>query len=111
MLDGLKRGTYKVTELETQRYEVASVNADGSNCKNNVVSAKGQESVTFEIGTPKETDMSGKKGVANFRNKKTTDSGKRTDTDVRVNRFTKENGKWTWKGYDLSTSKPTSKQQ
>ena len=106
VLSGLEKGKYIVTELKTQRYSLASIDATGSTCINSTTST----SVTFEIGMSA-GDGVGDKGIAQFVNTKTGDSGKRTDTDVRVNRFTKENGKWTWKGYDLSTSKPTNNQQ
>ncbi len=106
VLSGLEKGKYIVTELKTQRYSLTNIETTGSTCINSTTST----SVTFEIGMSA-GDGVGDKGVAKFVNKKTGDSGKRTDTDVRVNRFTKENGEWTWKGYDLSTSKPTSNQQ
>lgn len=110
-LSGLEKGDYRVTELKSQRYTLdkTQTTTEGSTCTDTPY--EDGDGVVFHIGTPSENDEVGARGVAKFVNTKTGDSGKRTDTDVRVNRFTKENGKWTWKGYDLSTSKPTSNQQ
>ena len=108
-LTNLPKGDYKITELETLKFKNTSITAeDDTTC----ASDSDDSQITFHIGTAKAgVEDRGQMGVAKFVNKKTGDNGKRTDTDVRVNRFTKENGKWTWKGYDLSTSKPTSNQQ
>lgn len=110
-LSGLEKGDYRVTELKSQRYTLDKnqTTTEGSTCTDTPY--EDGDGVVFHIGTPSENDEVGARGVAKFVNTKTGDSGKRTDTDVRVNRFTKENGKWTWEGYDLSTSKPTSNQQ
>ena len=110
-LSGLEKGDYRVTELKSQRYTLDKnqTTTEGSTCTDTPY--EDGDGVVFHIGTPFENDEVGARGVAKFVNTKTGDSGKRTDTDVRVNRFTKENGKWTWEGYDLSTSKPTSNQQ
>ena len=108
-LTNLPKGDYKITELKTLKFKNTSITAeDDTTC----ASDSDDSQITFHIGTAKAgVEDRGQMGVAKFVNKKTGDNGKRTDTDVRVNRFTKENGKWTWKGYDLSTSKPTSNQQ
>ena len=108
-LTNLPKGDYKITELETLKFTNTSITAeDDTTC----ASDSDANQITFHIGTAKEgAQDKGQIGIAKFVNEKTGDSGKRTDTDVRVNRFTKENGKWTWKGYDLSTSKTTSNQQ
>lgn len=92
IIENLPRGEYTITELETQRYKLQSV-ADGSG---NLTGTASENSITFEIGCGENKDnYTALEGKSVFTNKKTGDSGKRTDTDVVINRFVRqEDGSW-----------------
>lgn len=85
-LDRLPRGTYRVTELDSMRYQVtdASVETD-TTCTSEVK----EKSVIFNIGTPESSDKhswEAKYGHANFANDKINDTSY-SDTDVVVNKY------------------------
>lgn len=92
MIENLPRGKYTITELGTQRYTLQSV-ADGSGSLTGTVSEK---SITFEIGCGENKEnYNDLEGKSVFTNKKSGDSGKRTDTDVVINRFVRqEDNSW-----------------
>ena len=92
MIENLPRGTYTITELGTQRYTLQSV-ADGSGSLKGTAS---ENAITFEIGCGgNKENYNALEGKSVFTNKKTGDSGKRTDTDVVINRFVRqEDGSW-----------------
>ena len=85
-LDRLPRGTYRVTELDSMRYQVTddSVETD-TTCTSEVK----EKSVIFNIGTPESSDKhswEAKYGHANFVNDKINDTSY-SDTDVVVNKY------------------------
>lgn len=109
ILSGLPRGTYTVTELSTQKFNFDSLKVEeGTTCECTNLT----NSVVFRIGTGGEsgTDTLGKTGEVTFTNEKVGPSTN-TDTDVIVNRFVYEGGKWTIKqirdpGYGQTESTP-----
>lgn len=109
ILSGLPRGTYTVTELSTQKFNFDSLKVEeGTTCEYTNLT----NSVVFQIGTSGEsgTDTLGKTGEVTFTNEKVGPSTN-TDTDVIVNRFVYEGGKWTIKqirdpGYGQTESTP-----
>lgn len=109
ILNGLPRGTYTVTELSTQKFNFDSLKVEeGTTCECTNLT----NSVVFQIGTGDEsgTDTLGKTGEVTFTNEKVGPSTN-TDTDVIVNRFVYEDGKWTIKqirdpGYGQTESTP-----
>lgn len=92
VLSNLPRGTYEVTELDTQRFDLEGIDITGSNC----LARKTESSATFVIGKDKagEANATAILGKVTFTNNK-KDGGKRTDTDVVRNRF-KKNADGTW---------------
>lgn len=109
ILNGLPRGTYTVTELSTQKFNFDSLKVEeGTTCEYTNLT----NSVVFQIGTGDEsgTDTLRKTGEVTFTNEKVGPSTN-TDTDVIVNRFVYEGGKWTIKqirdpGYGQTESTP-----
>ena len=109
ILNGLPRGRYTVTELSTQKFNFDSLKVEeGTTCEYTNLT----NSVVFQIGTGDEsgTDTLGKTGEVTFTNEKVGPSTN-TDTDVIVNRFVYEGGKWTIKqirdpGYGQTESTP-----
>lgn len=103
VLGNLEKGDYRVTELETGKYKPQSVVDAGSTCTQEPTNTEMKKEIIFHIGTPLPSDKEclGKTGKVTFTNEKKGESGKRTDTDVKVNRFTKTDGKWTWEGYTV----------
>ena len=93
-LKNLPKGTYKVTELDTQKYELKSVENNESNC--DVKPEK--SSITFTLGgsNPNErANIEWTLGKAKFVNEKDAPNTN-TDTDVYVNRFIRnEDGSYT----------------
>ena len=101
-LDNLKKGTYTIEELDTQRYDTTTISSDGST----------QGIVTIQDAIKKATvtigDSSGSKnkqtGVITYTNTKNQDPGSLTDTDVVINQFTYSNSE---NGYTFSQEEPT----
>ena len=100
VLSGLPRGTYTVTELDTQRFKLTGVDTTGTTCETSSTT----ESATFTIGTDAKgnTSLDATTGAVTFTNKKNENPGKRTDTDVVLNRFTK-NADGTWSVSQIPT--------
>lgn len=94
-LKNLPRGSYTITELDTQRYSFNKVisykDGDIQGTPDNDT-----KSITFDIGVGNNKDNYDQlTGSALFYNKRTGNSGKRTDTDVVLNRFIKKaDGSW-----------------
>ena len=97
LLNGLEKGTYRITELTTQKYSLVSLEGEIKE-KTESSSESQNDTITFTIGDAigvTESKFARTIQVC-FTNEKTGPSTN-TDTDVVVNRFVKENGKWTIK--------------
>lgn len=85
-LSDLPRGTYTITELKSQRYNVSAMSGDGT-----YDSAAKAFTVTFgEADIPtviEDDDDTVITKAVKITNTKTADTGKRTDTDVVLNRY------------------------
>ena len=104
-LTGLAKGTYKITELETQKYELNSIRMTERNIEESTPVNMEEKSITFTIGEQHiEKNVTGytckdQEAQVLFENEK--DSPKsNTDTDVRLNRFVKKDGKWVIESYE-----------
>lgn len=93
-LKNLPKGTYQVTELNTQKYELESVEDNGSNCDFKST----EKSITFILGgfhPDERANTNWTQGKAKFVNKKEAPNTN-TDTDVYVNRFVRnDDGTYT----------------
>ena len=93
LLSNLPRGSYTVTELKTQRYNLSSVQDNGGSVTGDVDG----NSITFDIGVnDNATNYEELDGKAIFNNEKNDDPGKRTDTDVVMNRFVYDEDEDEW---------------
>lgn len=95
ILKGLPKGEYTITELPTIRYENAGVKV-----KNNIPhNSTGTNEVTVCIGyTSTEdttTNVENRIGQVEFQNTR-KESSKLTDSDIRLNRFTKSGSTWEY---------------
>ena len=104
-LTGLAKGTYKITELETQKYGLNSIRMTERNIEESTPVNMEEKSITFTIGEQHiEKNVTGytckdQEAQVLFENEK--DSPKsNTDTDVRLNRFVKKDGKWVIESYE-----------
>lgn len=99
-LKGLKKGTYIIEELDTQRYDSTTINCDGST--NVIVTPDASnKKVTVQIGMG---EHKGKQiGVITYTNRK-NEGGSLTDTDVVINRFTYSGSD---EGYTFKQEEPT----
>ena len=93
ILKGLPKGEYTITELPTIRYENTGVKV-----KNNIPhKSTGTNEVTVCIGYKSaeddETDIEKRIGQVEFHNTR-KESSKLTDSDIRLNRFTKSGDIW-----------------
>ncbi|BFK22480.1 hypothetical protein F300043A5_07750 [Massilimicrobiota timonensis] len=86
-IDGLEKGTYTITELDSIRYDLESLVIDDST---NVVFATVDKQVTFYVGqtsgTDKTTNINATNGEATYTNKLINDESI-GDTDVVTNSF------------------------
>ena len=98
-LDNLKKGTYSIEELDTQRYDKTEISSDGSTG----VIVKVQNK-TAEVTIGSSSSKSKQTGVITYTNTKNQDPGSLTDTDVVINRFTYSN---SGNGYTFSQEEPT----
>ena len=97
VLDNLGKGTYRITELTTQKYTLNSIS--GTVVENESSGTTKDRSVTLTIGDEieGEDNQFAKTMKVEVSNKKTGPSTN-TDTDVVINRYTKnEDGSWTIK--------------
>lgn len=95
IISDLSRGTYRITELDTQKFTFDSVTTDGTSCDVNI----NKSTVEFTIGEfNNQEDFKALIGKAVYSNDK-TGPGTNTDTDVVVNRFIYDEttGEWTVK--------------
>lgn len=95
-ISGLEKGTYTITELDTIRYNLDSINTNNSNCPVKVDS--GEKTVEFKIGykdSSNQTDLEAIKGEATYTNKLVNNENY-GDTDYVKNKFSVDaNGKVT----------------
>lgn len=111
LLSGLPKGEYTITELDTIKYDKRTVDEmNDSDCP--VFVNDDKKSVTVYIGyTDKNnstTKLESRYGHVKFENTR-TNSKQQTDSDVRLNRFTKDkDGNWSVKPYEVpqNASKP-----
>lgn len=99
ILKDLSRGYYTITELTSQKYDLDGISVNrATKCKYEQTG----ESVTFILGIDAEgnNSMEATSGKVTFTNKK-TGPNTNTDTDVRLNRFVYENGKWVIESYTV----------
>lgn len=95
LLSGLPKGVYTITELDTIKYDERTVEkVTDRTCP---VSAEGGLAtvyIGYTASNDSETKLDARHGHVKFTNKR-TDSGKKTDSDTRLNRFTKnDDGSW-----------------
>lgn len=95
ILYGLPKGEYTIEELDTIRYENTDVSIESNSCP---VDKQTNSMVAYIGYSNKEnptTDVTHRKAVVTFTNTR-NDSSKLTDSDIRLNRFTKtKDGNWT----------------
>lgn len=108
VLSGLEKGEYTITELSTERYTNTAIKNYGSTCP--VDTDKLSETtciggftvfIGYTSSSDSTTDIGARKASVQFENTRTGDSSKLTDSDIYLNRFVKENGKWTCKQIEI----------
>lgn len=102
VLTGLAKGTYRVTEMSTQKYSLQSIAlTDRGIAGENLTGDLDNKCIEFTIGNQEITDDKtclDQTAHVTFSNNKTGPSTN-TDTDVRLNRFVYENGEWVIESY------------
>ena len=106
-LNKLPKGTYRIQELNTQRYDETTISNTGTIAK---VEDKGERTAEVTIGEKQDgiaSDEKPVKGVVRYINKKNSDPGSLTDTDVVVNKFAYTGKDYTFSGEEPDTVKGT----
>lgn len=93
VLSGLPKGEYTITELDTIRYRNTDISAEGSTCPTETEDNSIIAYIGYSDQDTSTTNVANRKAIITFENTR-NDSSKLTDSDIRLNRFTKSGDTW-----------------